>query len=335
MRTRRGFTLIELLVVIAIIAVLIALLLPAVQAAREAARRAQCVNNLKQMGLGVHNYLSQNNCFLLHDMFPNGTQYGGWSIGWTLAILPNIEQQPLFNAFNFAISSIWDPSGATSINSTVGYTQINGLLCPSENIRTGPNPPWATMNYVGNLGGPGVVKYFTGTIVPPLTLAQYTGASISRERLHGLNISDNVTVYPGGNDFKRGIFTVSSPTTTPNSGNAQQALAWVQACQNLPSTQGSAFAWLGAWVWIPAHPYNIMPNSYTHFNTPNGMTCSNEGNSWGSPSGALPPTSNHSGGVNMGFSDGSVKFIKDSISMPTFWALGTKGQREVISSDSY
>jgi prepilin-type N-terminal cleavage/methylation domain-containing protein/prepilin-type processing-associated H-X9-DG protein len=359
MRTRRGFTLIELLIVIAIIAVLIALLLPAVQAAREAARRAQCVNNLKQLGLGVHNYLSQNNCFILHDMFPNGTQIAGWSIGWTLAILPNVEQQPLFNAFNFAISSIWDPpSGATvAINSTVGVTQINLLLCPSENIRTGPNPPWATMNYVANLGGPGPIKYFTGTIVPPLTLAQYTGASISRdqlgpfgveavtdgtsntalfsERLHGLNISDSPVVYPGGKDFKRGVFAVNSVSTTPNSGNVAQALAWVKACQNLPSSQASAYAWLGAWVWIPAHPYNTLPNSYTHYNTPNGITCYNEGNVWGSPSGALPPTSNHSGGVNIGMADGSVKFIKDSISLDTFWAIGTKARGEVVSADSY
>jgi prepilin-type N-terminal cleavage/methylation domain-containing protein len=104
-----GFTLIELLVVIAIIAVLIALLLPAVQAAREAARRAQCTNNLKQLGLAVHNYLSSTNVFPLGDLYPagsNGSAMGvqgnggnGWSYGWTLSILPQIEQQPLFNAY--------------------------------------------------------------------------------------------------------------------------------------------------------------------------------------------------------------------------------------------
>src|SRR6202789_575297 len=89
----RGFTLIELLVVIAIIAVLIALLLPAVQAAREAARRAQCTNNLKQLGLAVHNYISSNNVLPLKTMWPNNEAVGwGWSYGWPLALLPNIEQ---------------------------------------------------------------------------------------------------------------------------------------------------------------------------------------------------------------------------------------------------
>src|SRR5947209_6261595 len=102
-RARCGFTMIELLVVIAIIGVLVALLLPAVQAAREAARRAYCVNNLKQIALGVHGYHDAN------GVFP--TQIGGvpsWNIpadsrvGWMLQILPFAENQPLFNAFNFS-----------------------------------------------------------------------------------------------------------------------------------------------------------------------------------------------------------------------------------------
>jgi len=113
--SRRGFTLIELLVVIAIIAVLIALLLPAVQAAREAARRAQCVNNLKQLGLAVHNYLSSNNVLPLGDLYPSGSNQATtttpvirgngsntYTYGWTLSILPQMEQQPLFNAVNFS-----------------------------------------------------------------------------------------------------------------------------------------------------------------------------------------------------------------------------------------
>ena len=94
-RSRRGFTLIELLVVIAIIAVLIALLLPAVQSAREAARRAQCVNNLKQIGLAMHNYHSAVNSFPWGD--------GPWWIEWSAhtLLLPYIEQGPIYNAINF------------------------------------------------------------------------------------------------------------------------------------------------------------------------------------------------------------------------------------------
>src|SRR4051812_4067154 len=92
-RTESGFTLIELLVVIAIIAVLIALLLPAVQAAREAARRSQCVNNLKQIGLAMHNYQSTNNCL------PQGVRGCCWGT-WLITILPYVEQVALYNAWN-------------------------------------------------------------------------------------------------------------------------------------------------------------------------------------------------------------------------------------------
>src|SRR3569623_601739 len=104
----RAFTLIELLVVIAIIAVLIALLLPAVQAAREAARRSQCVNNLKQLGLAVHNYASINDVIPPKDMWPTGVSTGlsNFSVGWPVSLLPNFEQQALFNAYNFSFGAM-------------------------------------------------------------------------------------------------------------------------------------------------------------------------------------------------------------------------------------
>ncbi len=114
---RRGFTLIELLVVIAIIAVLIALLLPAVQAAREAARRAQCVNNLKQLGLAVHNYISAVNVVPAQSI-QNNTGFP-WYTSWTTSLLPQLEQQAVFNSFNFALL-MEDPT-----NYTGGYTQLN------------------------------------------------------------------------------------------------------------------------------------------------------------------------------------------------------------------
>src|ERR1700678_4178526 len=127
MRSRSAFTLIELLVVIAIIAVLIALLLPAVQAAREAARRAQCTNNLKQLGLSVHNYHQQTNALPAENMFLGSTgSTWGWNASWAVFMLPNIEQGPLYNAYNFA-------QGPDSpYNSTVSYSAISVLLCPSD-----------------------------------------------------------------------------------------------------------------------------------------------------------------------------------------------------------
>ncbi|MDR3638003.1 MAG: DUF1559 domain-containing protein [Isosphaeraceae bacterium] len=130
---RSGFTLIELLVVIAIIAVLIALLLPAVQAAREAARRAQCFNNLKQMGLGMHNYLSANDCFPAGSLYADdafsqtkGTPLFSNYAGWTVAILPFMEQAQLYNAYNSQLHN-WD--GA---NTTVISTKLSTQVCPSD-----------------------------------------------------------------------------------------------------------------------------------------------------------------------------------------------------------
>ena len=137
---RRGFTLIELMVVISIIAVLIALLLPAVQAAREAARRAQCTNNLKQLGLSIHNYISSNNCMPpLMSSFAN-PGYGGplaaggpWPLSWAVALLPNMEQQQLFAALNTSMGyNLAD-------NVTAAKSRVNVFLCPSDpnSIRRG------------------------------------------------------------------------------------------------------------------------------------------------------------------------------------------------------
>ena len=131
---RRGFTLIELLVVIAIIAVLIALLLPAVQAAREAARRAQCVNNLKQIGLAMHNYHQavghlpdgQHDRLLLRARSP--TTWGTFSAHALL--LPYMEQTPLYNSCNFSWD-IWYGTGS-NINSTVWNIKVTAFLCPSD-----------------------------------------------------------------------------------------------------------------------------------------------------------------------------------------------------------
>ena len=168
-RAARGFTLIELLVVIAIIAVLIALLLPAVQAAREAARRAQCVNNLKQLALACHNYVSATDILpanlYLHPAYTTNT-YNWNNSSWLVFTLPYMEQQPLYNAINF--SFMWGPNKhrqrerelVGQQNSTVRVTVINSLLCPSDpsprtdttNADEIGSDPAAGTSYVGNVG---------------------------------------------------------------------------------------------------------------------------------------------------------------------------------------
>src|SRR4051812_4085514 len=154
---RRGFTLIELLVVIAIIAVLIALLLPAVQAAREAARRAQCTNNMKQIGLGIHNYHS------VHGVFPMGSSKqpyagpatfssGAWD-SWSgqALMLPHMEQSAIYNVCNFSLApGQINAQFGYYVNSTAYNTVLNSFLCPSD-----PNASGSTgyiNNYAASVG---------------------------------------------------------------------------------------------------------------------------------------------------------------------------------------
>ncbi len=137
---RRGFTLIELLVVIAIISVLIALLLPAVQAAREAARRAQCINNLKQLGLAIANYETSSSVIPIGVVYNTSVPpctspaYGNncQNTPWFTLTLPFIEQVTLFNAFNSSIGTEGYNFLGYAVNSTVGITRIASMQCPSD-----------------------------------------------------------------------------------------------------------------------------------------------------------------------------------------------------------
>ncbi|SIO45919.1 prepilin-type N-terminal cleavage/methylation domain-containing protein/prepilin-type processing-associated H-X9-DG domain-containing protein [Singulisphaera sp. GP187] len=363
-QVRRGFTLIELLVVIAIIAVLIALLLPAVQAAREAARRAQCTNNLKQLGLGLMNYESAIGCFPAQSAYPatTATTDSGWAISWLVPLLQFAEQQPMYNAFNFSVSPMYS-SGTGIANTTVAYSKLGLLLCPSESQAGLPRDPHAATNYVGNYGGPGVISLFSGTIIPyadrhgsgnlfpstpysgpwaPVTIASITdgtsNTAVVSERLYGRAAGSVTPTLRNHVDWKRVIFT--SPTGVGANSGATGALTFANACNGIPSTTSAVGSFGSGQLWTSAYPPYVATNGYTHFSGPNSAACDNPSDTtagsttYGRPMGSIPPTSNHSGGVNLGMADGSVRFIKNSVSLPAWWALGSKGLGEIISADA-
>ncbi len=368
----RGFTLIELLVVIAIIAVLIALLLPAVQAAREAARRAQCTNNLKQLGLSVHNYHQQFNCLPAENMFLGATSGlgWGWNASWAVFLLPNLEQLPMYNSYNFSVNA------DNVINSSVTYSNLSIFTCPSDDQKQRPNNPWAPTNYVANHGGPGTIRMWSGTIVEFYTVdtlanqgstvgAGWWGADsnlgffgfegvtdgtsntgLFSEKLKGIP-AGSPEPYAGQATARRGIFITGNLSVQcvgvapcPNPVNsAANALTSVQACQSIPGTmQASTGSWLNGFSWALGYEWHTVVNSYHHYNTPNKQTCLNSsdpGGLWGGTSGMSTANSNHPGGVNVCFTDGSVRFVKDSVALNTWWALGSRNGGEVLSADSY
>ncbi|MDR3637451.1 MAG: DUF1559 domain-containing protein [Isosphaeraceae bacterium] len=355
-RAHRGFTLIELLVVIAIIAVLIALLLPAVQAAREAARRSQCVNNLKQLGLAVHNYISANSSLppqsICWGNTLNANESWGWGYGWPLLLLPQFEQQPMYNAFNFSRGFFPGGNTTNTPNSTVCYSQIASLICPSD----GYQRPWiyGTHNYVGNLGGPGVIAQFSGTMVPSDSLGWTNlGGSIGLEAIrdgtsntalfseHLVGIKNNSPLpYVSSQDKLRGYYDIPGPTPA-NQGvvnGAPLAVNFYNQCKSVPGTTQAGNSEVFGYAF-PMGYYVHANNAYTHWGTPNMISCHNQTQEntqvWEASNSMPSACSNHAGGVNVGMADGSVKFVKDSVSYQTWWAVGTRNGGETVSADSF
>jgi prepilin-type N-terminal cleavage/methylation domain-containing protein len=328
MSSRRGFTLIELLVVIAIIAVLIGLLLPAVQAAREAARRAQCVNNLKQMGVAFHNYhdsqgvfppakLRSGYCVGQHPAV-NGLP-AGWALNTTAftLILPYMEQQPLANAYNFSHASVREGlfnnrivAGDPAVNTTVVSTILNSYWCPSDRYPDRYSDGSvillaARSNYMLN------AAYYTEYDCP--TSNTYISA---RMGAFVFDLSHPIASFTDG---------LSNTIIATESKQIKLGPAWS------PFWGAGAHASTTYWVPTPEYPTAAwwMPNGYPpYYPAPGIVNQAKLGYAWNCGS-------FHPGGLNCLKGDGSVLFIKNTIAIPTWWNLHTIQAGEIISSDAY
>jgi prepilin-type N-terminal cleavage/methylation domain-containing protein len=355
---RRAFTLIELLVVIAIIAVLIALLLPAVQAAREAARRSQCTNNLKQFGLALNNYESTYGVFPFGQgpdymaTVPGAPLHARWSAHSQL--LSFMEQAPLWNAINFSLPPETPDPGALGMmmgmmmlapyqdpnraNSTAFAVSVQAFLCPSDSAPP-PGNGYAGNNYYTNAGS--WLSDACEQFPPSVGTGMPQGPMYNRSAVRFAGVTDglsNTAVASeklrgqGTYDVLRDLFWVAEATTID---------AMYQSCIGLNPGNGMggviASQMGGTWS-VGGMTFTV----YNHVGPPGSTSCSGMAGmmmpgqtAMVNTSFQLPPTSNHPGGVNILNGDGSVRFVKQSVGLSVWRALGTRNGGEVLNASDF
>lgn len=331
-QVRRGFTLIELLVVIAIIAVLIALLLPAVQQAREAARRSQCKNNLKQLGLALHNYHDNFNVF---PPLRGGPQDSGGRQGeqsGLVAMLPYYDQAPAYMLIpqNTTCPPPWSNALAT------WSMQIPGLLCPSS--------PMGTRQVNGTDVGMKCYHLSVGTTMQNNYLGATTGLfQDDSQRCRAMrDVTDGTS-----NTIAIGERAMGVPSTRAVQGNSlynmpsvhtNPVLCLQAAAAGAYLPAGSVSSWPQGSLWGFGHPHW---GAITTVLPPNSASCTTGADNPSEASGILTPNSYHTGGVHVLMADGAVRFISDNINagnygagspanFGTWGALGTISGGEVV-----
>jgi prepilin-type N-terminal cleavage/methylation domain-containing protein len=338
LQNRRGFTLVELLVVIAIIGILIALLLPAVQAAREAARRSQCTNNLKQLGLAFHNYADVFKTFPASGTYGNGQvttlPQPAYHHTWLTALLPFMEQQPLYNSTNMSLPAWGQP--------IVG-TKLPGILCPSDAGWNGPEQTHgiAITNYAASEGfhwhptaglGGGWEQYLEfqiptmGTcevsgVFAPTVYTNFAGlrdgtsnvimvaevSSFSQKNGGANRCGTGVPrVGPGEQIFRSAFVYTASHGNIANEGNGN----WSLPDNSGPAANGAFFRNV---------PHSFAPTYISYF---------------GPNSDFGGADSFHAGGIiNCLSGDGSVRAVNENIAWPVWVLANGKADGRVITAE--
>lgn len=360
---RGGFTLIELLVVIAIIAVLIALLLPAVQSAREAARRAQCVNNLKQIGLALHNYESVSASFppgaISYQEKPLDCGQPRRGHSFLTLSLGFMEAQTIYNAVNFSFAAGstmpngWPHAGAT--NRTALITQINSFVCPSDFPQT-PYQISQSLNgysqssYAGVSGTRDIWRWYCGCPVNFVGGSCAGAPEIQPDGIFGYNWTYRLSRITDGTSNTIFVGEFARFKNDPDMiFNTWSRSLWFSSNYNVnTTTRPEGLASTAPRINAPFQPDDI--NNY-----PGTLGPTNDTDGWlwvSSPDyrqlGQFGFRSQHPGGANFLFGDGSVHFLKETISMGTtaytpatsrdigiYRKLSTIGGGEVLSSDAY
>lgn len=325
--TRPGFTLIELLVVIAIIAVLVGLLLPAVQQAREAARRTQCKNNMKQMGLALHNYEST------HTVFPgNGT--GSNLISVHTALLPFIEQENLKRLYDPNQPLFLLAAGVPLFNSSqlpAASTIVNTFLCPSDS-QSPVFSRWGANNIAGTnymvCTGTGTDSYYDLQF-PTDGMFWNRSSQRFRDMTDGTSSTLLMSEALLGPNFDTMAATPAVPRRQISSPRGVFSVNNNPPGGSIPAVSNAICATSTRWTgdrglsWI----YGIAQSTtFNTHETPNSTTpdCHSNGQGW------FKASSLHSGGVNVLVADGSVRFIGDSIALENWRALSTRAGGEIL-----
>jgi prepilin-type N-terminal cleavage/methylation domain-containing protein/prepilin-type processing-associated H-X9-DG protein len=361
-RRDRGFSLIELLVVIAIIALLIGLLLPAVQSAREASRRSQCMNNLKQIGLAMHNYVGTNNALppvcVDQEWTSTRTQVPQPHQNWSqhARLLPYLERQVAFNEINWSFGARWREgdniySDDSIPQMSVLTLQIATFLCPSD-VNPGSSSTFfvgggnrlvGASSYPSNIG---LNRRITGgrpDLSWQLNGPNYVASNWDRT----VNETTNMATFTDGAS-NTAIFSEWIKGQAVATGRARNGLAEVynlgensdffptdiqfaQLCNMVPITSfNQQWQWKGEWWGYGATMI------YSHTQGPNRTSCvyhdiNQDGRGTIT---MISASSNHPGGVNVLFMDGSVRFVKNSVNFRPWYAIATPHNGESVSSDS-